>query len=99
MLEKKAVTAAPIHELLAARWSPRAFDKARPVTRAQILSLLEAARWAPSCNGDEPWRYLVWNLAEDAAGWQQAFECLGEGNRKWCANVPVLMLSLSLIHI
>lgn len=93
MLEKKAVTAAPIHELLAARWSPRAFDASKPVSRAQVLSLLEAARWAPSCNGDEPWRYLVWNRAEDAAGWQQAFECLGEGNRKWCVNVPVLMLS------
>ena len=93
MLEKNAVTAAPIHELLERRWSPRAFDKSKPVTRAQMLALLEAARWAPSCNGDEPWRYLVWNRAEDAAGWQQAFDTLSENNKKWCSNVPVLMLS------
>jgi nitroreductase len=93
MLEKNAVTATPIHELLERRWSPRAYDKTKPVSRAQILALLEAARWAPSCNGDEPWRYLVWNRADDEAGWQKAFDTLSENNRKWCANVPVLMLS------
>lgn len=93
MLEKNAITAAPIHDLLARRWSPRAYDKSKPVSRAQILSLLEAARWAPSCNGDEPWRYLVWNRADDEAGWQRVFETLSENNRKWCANVPVFMLS------
>ena len=93
MLEKNAVTAAPIHELLARRWSPRAYDKSKAVSRAQILSLIEAARWAPSCNGDEPWRYLVWNRADDETGWQRAFDLLSDGNKKWCANVPVLMLS------
>ena len=93
MLEKNAITAAPIHELLERRWSPRAYDKSKPVSRAQILSLIEAARWAPSCNGDEPWRYLLWNRADDEAGWQKAFDTLSENNKKWCANVPVLMLS------
>jgi nitroreductase len=93
MLEKKAVTQTPIHELLERRWSPRAYDKSKPVSRAQILALLEAARWAPSCNGDEPWRYLLWNRADDEAGWQKAFDVLSEGNKKWCSNVPLLMLS------
>ena len=93
MLEKKAITQTPIHELLERRWSPRAYDKSRPVSRAQMIALLEAARWAPSCNGDEPWRYLLWNRAEDEAGWQKAFDTLSENNRKWCGNVPLLMLS------
>jgi nitroreductase len=93
MLEKNAITQTPIHELLGRRWSPRAYDKAKPVSRAQILALLEAARWAPSCNGDEPWRYLLWNRADDETGWQQAFDTLSENNKKWCDNVPVLMLS------
>jgi hypothetical protein len=47
--------------LLARRWSPRAYDANRPVTRSQLLALIEAGRWAPSCNGDEPWRYLIWD--------------------------------------
>lgn len=93
MQERRAETGVPIHELMARRWSPRAYDAARPVSREQLLALLEAARWAPSCNGDEPWRYLVWDRVADAGGWQKAYDCLSEGNRKWVKNVPVLMLS------
>jgi len=93
MLEKRAVTSAAIEEMLARRWSTRAFDATRPVTREQQLALLEAARWAPSCHNDEPWRYLIWKKDTDPTGWQQAYECLSQANRKWVANVPLLMLS------
>ena len=93
MLRKPAQTSRPIHELLARRWSTRAFDAAKPVTREQLTTLLEAGRWAPSCNGDEPWRYLVWDRARDPEGFQKAFDCLSDNNRKWVKNVPLLMLS------
>ena len=93
MLEKKAETSVPIHELLARRWSPRAYDPSRPVTREQLTALLEAGRWAPSCNGDEPWRYLVWDRTRDRLGWQKAFDCLTGSNQAWVKNVPLLMLS------
>ncbi len=93
MLEKKAVTSVAIEEILARRWSTRAFDASRPVTREQQLALLEAARWAPSCHGDEPWRYLIWDKGADPAGWEQAYDCLSEQNRKWVSNAPLLMLS------
>lgn len=46
MLEKRAATNLPIHELLTRRWSPRAYDAKRPVTREQLNVLLEAARRA-----------------------------------------------------
>jgi nitroreductase len=90
---KKALTQVRIHELLAERWSPRAFDIARSVEREKIISLIEAVRWAPSCFGDEPWRYLIWDRNSDRAGWQKAFDCLGDGNKAWVKNVPVLILS------
>jgi len=93
MEDRKAKTDVPIHELLAKRWSPRAYDVERPVSREQLAALLEAARWAPSCNGDEPWRYLIFDRRRDPEGWQKAFECLSESNKKWVKNVPVLMLS------
>jgi nitroreductase len=93
MLEKKAETSVPIHELLARRWSPRAYDAIRPVARTQLQALIEAGRWAPSCNGDEPWRYLIWDRIRDPAGWQKAFACLAPGNQAWVKNVPLLMLS------
>lgn len=93
MLKKDATTSVPIHDLLARRWSPRAYDPKRPVSREQMKVLLEAGRWAPSCNGDEPWRYLIWDKGRDPQGWQKAFECLSENNKKWVKNVPLLMLS------
>lgn len=93
MEERKAITSVPIHDLLARRWSPRAFDANRPVTRKQLVTVLEAGRWAPSCNGDEPWRYLVWDRTRDPEGWQKAFDCLSDSNKKWVKNVPLLMLS------
>jgi len=91
MLNKPAITDIPIHELLAARWSPRAFDAAKPVSREQVLALVEAARWAPSCFGDEPWRVIVWDRARDAASWQKAFECLAKSNQAWVKNTPLLI--------
>ncbi len=93
MLEKRAETGVPIHELLARRWSPRAYDPTRPVTAEQLKALLEAGRWAPSCNGEEPWRYLVWERSRDPLGWQKAFDCLTGSNQAWVRNVPLLMLS------
>jgi nitroreductase len=91
-MKKPAITQTPIHDLLAARWSGRAYDVNKPVSREQVISLLEAARWAPSCFGDQPWRFVVWNRSEDEAGWQRAFECLVPGNQEWVRNAQVLLL-------
>ncbi len=92
MQDRRAITGVPINELSARRWSPRAFDTSRGVSTAQVAALIEAARWAPSCFGAEPWRFLMWDRAQDLAGWQQAFGCLSDNNRKWCKNVPLLFL-------
>jgi nitroreductase len=95
MLEKTAITSVPIHDLMHRRWSPRAYDANRPVTRAQLAALLEAARWSPSCNGVEPWRYLIWDRARDSEGFEKAFDTLSDGNKLWVKNVPLLMLSIA----
>ena len=57
-MEKPADTQYPIHDLLRRRWSPRAFDD-RPIEPEKLRSLFEAARWAPSSNNEQPWRFLV----------------------------------------
>ena len=48
---------APVHELLAKRASTRSYD-GRAVERHELLSLLEAARWAPSSYNRQPWRFV-----------------------------------------
>jgi nitroreductase len=92
---KTSQTLQPIHDLLANRWSPRAFDANKKVSRAQIVSMIEAARWSPSCFGDEPWRYIVWDKHSDAVAWQKAFDCLGASNQAWVKNAPLLFASVA----
>lgn len=57
-MEQPAETQVPMHDLLHRRWSPRAYDR-RPVEPEKLRSLFEAARWAPSSNNEQPWRFLV----------------------------------------
>jgi len=92
-LKKPAPVAVPIHPLLAARWSPRALDAGRPVPRESLRALLEAARWAPSCFNDQPWRFLVFDGSDEAA-LGAARDCLVEGNG-WARSAPVLVLSVA----
>lgn len=95
MPHKPATTSVPIAALLAERWSPYAIDPQRAVSHEQVTALLEAARWAPSCFGDQPWRYLVWNRSTDLSGWEKAFACLMEGNQVWVKNAPLLLLAVA----
>lgn len=92
-MQKTAKTQVPINEVIANRWSGRAYDANKAVSHEQIISLCEAARWAPSCFGDEPWRFIVWNKNTDKASWQKAFDCLVPGNQEWVKDAPVLLLS------
>jgi len=80
-----------VHELLARRWSPRAIDSHRPVSRLAVLTLLEAARIAPSCFNEQPWRFLVFD-DEDPEALEQARSLLVAGN-SWAKLAPVLILT------
>ena len=93
MFEKKAPTQAPIIDALGLRWSGRAYDPDRPLDREHLTALLEAARWAPSCFGYQPWRLLLWDRLGNEPAWRRAFDCLTEGNRAWAACAPLLMLA------
>jgi nitroreductase len=58
LISKAAKTNFPIHSLIAKRWSARAFST-KSVEKTKLLSILEAARWAPSSRNEQPWRYIV----------------------------------------
>ena len=89
---KLAITQVPINETIANRWSGRAYDAERLVTREQIIALLEAARWAPSCFGDQPWRFIFWDKSTDEQAWKQALDCIVPGNQSWAKDAQVLIL-------
>jgi len=92
MNEKKASTDHPILHLLAERWSPYAFAD-RPVSKADLCSLFEAARWAASSYNEQPWSYLV-ATKEDPEEFARLLSCLVEGNQAWAKAAPVLALGI-----
>lgn len=59
--------------------------------------MLEAARWAPSCFNEQPWRFLV-AVKDDKPGFSQMLECLMEGNQVWARHAQVLMISVAKLN-
>lgn len=93
MLHKPAPSSVPLAPLLQDRWSPRAFDASKPLSEQQILTLLEAARWSPSCSNEQPWRFVVCHKQDNAQAWQTLLGCLAEKNQLWAQNAPLLVLA------
>jgi nitroreductase len=94
-LSKQASPDHPIHELLAKRWSPYGFA-ARPVAAADLRSLFEAARWAPSSYNEQPWSYIV-ATKDNPDEFARLLSCLVEGNQPWAKAAPVLTLGCTSV--
>jgi nitroreductase len=88
---KIARTAAPLHPLLAQRWSPRALDPAHDLPAEQLTALLEAARWAPSASNTQPWRFAVTVRGIDA--YAAVLDTLAPGNRAWAHAASALVVA------
>ncbi|MEI7556261.1 nitroreductase family protein [Candidatus Chlorohelix sp.] len=96
-MTKLAETSYAIHEILANRWSPRAFSS-QPVEEEKLLSLFEAARWSPSGGNSQPWSFIV-GTQSDPETHQKIFDVLVPGNQAWNKDVPVLVLSVAKVSL
>lgn len=88
----KARVEHPVHEVVAERWSPYVFDE-RTVPVAELLSLFEAARWAPSSYNEQPWRF-IFGTREEPEQFAKILSCLVEGNQAWAKHVSALALGV-----
>ncbi len=94
---KQAKPDHPVHDLVATRWSPYGFSD-RNVSREDLLSLFEAARWAASSYNEQPWSYILGTRAEPEQ-FQRVLACLVDGNQAWAKAAPVLAIGCtSLIY-
>lgn len=84
-----AATVDGVHDLIRRRWSPRALSE-QPVSREELLVLLDAARWAPSSFNEQPWRFLL--TMRSGPGHDKLLDCLVPANQLWAGRAPVLML-------
>jgi nitroreductase len=92
-MHKRAPTDFPVHDLIAERWSPRAFSD-KPVAPDVLQSLFEAARWAPSSSNEQPWAYIV-ATKDDAENFAKLVSVLVPFNVTWAQHSPVLALAVA----
>jgi nitroreductase len=87
-----ATTDHPVHEPIAARWSPYGYSD-RPVRDEDLRGILEAARWAASAFNEQPWNYIVARKT-DGPEYERVLSCLVEPNQAWAKVAPVLILTV-----
>ena len=74
------------------RWSPRAFT-GEALSGADLMTMLEAARWAPSSYNSQPWRFIY--ALRDTPHWQRFLDLLVPFNRSWAASASALVFIVS----
>ena len=82
----------PISPAILARWSPRAFDDSA-IDEATLLSLIEAARWAPSAYNAQPWRFVYGLRGTEA--FDALVSALLPFNAAWAEKAGALLYVLS----
>ena len=92
-MTRGALTSAPLHPLLSERWSPRGFDASHRLPERQLTALLEAARWSPSANNAQPWRFVVTERGD--AAFERLVRTLSGNNRRWAGRASALLLVLA----
>lgn len=82
----------PINPLILNRWSPRSMT-GEALNDDDIMSLFEAARWAPSSYNNQPWRFIY--AKRNTEHWDRFFNLLAEGNKNWTKNAALLVVIIS----
>jgi nitroreductase len=82
----------PIDKLFLDRWSPRAMS-GEEIPEAELMSLFEAARWAPSSYNNQPWRILY--ARRGTPHWQAFFDLMVPQNQEWTKDAAALFVFVS----
>ncbi|AHB09924.1 nitroreductase family protein [Zymomonas mobilis] len=82
----------PIDPVFLKRWSPLSFSS-EEISKDQLYSLLEAARWTPSAYNSQPWRFVY--AMRDTAIWSGFIDLLMEGNRGWAKQAAAIIFIIS----
>ena len=81
-----------ISPLILNRWSPRAMT-GEEIPDEELMTLFEAARWAPSSFNNQPWRFIYTKINSES--WDRFFNLLGERNQAWVKNAGALVVVIS----
>lgn len=90
---RRADTDAPLIAPLVERWSPRAYDPTAELSDADVRTLLEAARWAPSAMNLQPWRFVVARRGSEP--FTLIHDALMGFNQAWADSAAALVVNIA----
>jgi len=82
----------PVMELILQRWSSRAMS-GELLTNSELMTIFEAARWAPSSYNNQPWRFIY--AIKNSPEWNSIFNLLVPFNKLWAKNAAALVVIIS----
>jgi nitroreductase len=82
----------PIDKAFLDRWSPRSYT-GEAIPQATLMTIFEAARWAPSSYNSQPWRFVY--ACRDNAHWDKFLGLLNEFNQSWAKAAAALVFVVS----
>lgn len=82
----------PIDDIFLKRYSPRAMS-GEAISKEELMTLFEAARWAPSSYNAEPWRFIY--AMRGTSEFEKLFSLLIDFNKDWCARAGALIVTIS----
>ena len=82
----------PIQPMFLERWSPRAFTS-DPISTDELLTMLEASRWAASSYNSQPWRFVY--ALRSSPDWNRFLQLLVPFNQVWAKNAAALVFFVS----
>jgi nitroreductase len=82
----------PINPIFLMRWSPRSMSGEK-VSDEDLLSLFEAAKWAPSSYNNQPWRFIYAKKGDE--NWEGYLGLLVPANQLWAKKAGALVILIS----
>lgn len=76
-----------------ARWSPRAFATDSEISQRELMTILEAARWAPSAFNAQPWHFIYARRQSEA--FPGFVDLLAPFNQDWAKHAAALVFIAS----
>jgi nitroreductase len=82
-----------ILEIIEERWSPYSFSSV-PVEEYKIKAMMEAAGYAPSCNNEQPWLFVI-TTQENRKVFDEYLGFMNDSNQLWARNAYAIIISMA----
>lgn len=86
-----------VHPALATRFSPVGFDPLAVITAAQLDTLLDAARMAPSAGNSQPWKFVAGRRGDEVH--TRIVRHLARSSSAWAPTASLLVVNLAHVHV